>query len=71
VFDDAATQPFASVTPAMAPFTGTWRAEDALDPLIAGGPADGDSTLKVVDGARLDTGSIHAVSLRLTGFDAG
>jgi subtilisin family serine protease/subtilisin-like proprotein convertase family protein len=71
VFDDAATQPFASVTSAMAPFTGTWRAEDALDPLIAGGPADGDWTLKVVDGVRLDTGSIRAVSLRPTGFDAG
>jgi hypothetical protein len=56
---------------AMAPFTGTWRPEDALDPLIAGGPADGDWTLKVVDGARIDTGSIRAVSLHLTGFDAG
>jgi hypothetical protein len=68
VFRTAWRAPGAGVA---SPFTGSWRPDDALDPLIAGGSADGDWSLKVVDGARIDTGSIRAVSLHLTGFDAG
>jgi hypothetical protein len=67
VFDDAAAQPFASVTPGAAPFTGTWRPDDALDALLDG-PVDGTWTFRVVDSARLDTGAIRAVSLHVTGF---
>ena len=70
VFDDAATTAFDGVLASRAPFTGTWRPDDPLDPLLTDS-ADGNWTLKVVDGAARDTGSIRAFSLHLTGFDAG
>ena len=70
VFDDTAATPFDGLLAARAPFTGTWRADDPLDPLLTDS-VDGDWTLKVVDAAARDTGSIRAVSLHLTGFDAG
>jgi subtilisin-like proprotein convertase family protein len=66
-FDDAAAQPFASVTLRQAPFTGSWRAADPLDELLIG-PVDGDWTFKVVDMAPRDVGTLRAASLRLTGF---
>lgn len=69
-FDDAATTAFSSLTSARAPFTGTWKPDDPLDPLLAA-PVDGDWTLKVVDDAGADTGSIRAASLRVTGFESG
>jgi subtilisin-like proprotein convertase family protein len=69
VFDDAATTPFSSLLSTRAPFTGTWRPNDALDPLLASS-ADGDWTFHVVDAAARDTGSIRAVSLHLKGFEA-
>jgi subtilisin-like proprotein convertase family protein len=70
VFDDTATTAFDGVPAARAPFTGTWRPDDPLDPLLADS-ADGDWTLTIVDGAARDTGSIRAVSLHLTGFESG
>ncbi|KAA2261731.1 S8 family serine peptidase [Solihabitans fulvus] len=70
VFDDSAGTPFSSVTSSLAPFTGKWRPAKPLGALV-GQPADGNWTIKVVDAAAGDTGSIRAVSLRLTGYVAG
>jgi subtilisin-like proprotein convertase family protein len=70
VFDDAAATAFDGVPAARAPFTGTWRPDTALDPLLTAA-VDGEWTFKVVDGAARDTGSIRAVSLHLTGFESG
>jgi subtilisin-like proprotein convertase family protein len=70
VFDDAATTPFDGVPASRAPFTGTWRPDDALDSLLTDS-VDGDWTLKVVDAALRDVGSIRAVSLHLRGFEGG
>ncbi len=67
VFDDTATRAFQSVTASLAPFTGTWKPFEPLGGLLDA-LADGDWTFKVTDGARLDTGSIRAVSVELTGF---
>ena len=70
VFDDGAAAPFASLTSARAPFTGTWRPAEPLDPLLSAS-VDGDWKLTVVDAAARDTGTIRAVSLHVTGFVAG
>jgi subtilisin-like proprotein convertase family protein len=67
VFDDAATRSFQTVTASLAPFTGTWKPFEPLSGLLEAA-ADGDWTFKVTDGARLDTGSLRAVSIELTGF---
>jgi subtilisin-like proprotein convertase family protein len=67
VFDDAAAKPFATVPSTGAPFTGTWRPADPLAALLAA-PVTGTWTFKAVDSARLDTGTIRAVSLHITGF---
>lgn len=70
VFDDAAAAPFAPLAASAAPFTGTWRPAAPLDPLLTAA-VDGDWTFKLVDDAARDTGSIRAVSLHVTGFEAG
>jgi len=70
VFDDAAAEPFASLLSGRAPFTGTWRPAEPLDALLSA-PVDGDWRLDVVDAALRDTGTIRAVSLDVTGFEAG
>jgi subtilisin-like proprotein convertase family protein len=67
VFDDAAAQPFSSVTSTRAPFTGSWRPATTLANLLTS-PVDGTWTFKVVDTAGVDTGTIRAVSLHVTGF---
>ncbi|TDP92136.1 S8 family serine peptidase [Labedaea rhizosphaerae] len=67
VFDDAAANPFSSVTSGRAPFTGTWRPQDALAGL-ENGSADGTWTFKITDVAAGDSGSIRAVSLHINGF---
>jgi subtilisin-like proprotein convertase family protein len=67
VFDDAAAQPFASVTAGLNPFTGRWRPATPLDPFLDA-PVTGDWTFTVVDDAPRDTGSIRSVSLHVTGF---
>jgi subtilisin-like proprotein convertase family protein len=68
VFDDAATRPFTEATAADAPFTGTWRPNEPLTDLLSGA-VDGTWTFHVEDAADVDTGSIRAVSLHLTGFE--
>lgn len=67
VFDDAADAPFSSVTSANAPYTGTWRPAEPLGGL-RGEAADGTWTFSAFDLARLDTGTIRAVSLHLNGY---
>ena len=68
VFDDSATQSFASVPAARAPFTGSWRPAAGRFEDFLLQPVDGDWTFKVADLAARDTGSIRAVSLHVTGF---
>jgi len=70
VFDDAATTPFVGVLASRAPFTGTWKPFQPLISLLDGS-ADGNWTFKVTDGAALDTGSLRAVTIELTGFVTG
>jgi subtilisin family serine protease/subtilisin-like proprotein convertase family protein len=67
VFDDAAERAFSSVTSGLAPFTGTWRPVDPLSGLLVDA-VDGTWTVKVVDAANADTGSIRAAALHVTGF---
>jgi hypothetical protein len=67
LFDDAAALPFASVTASSAPFTGSWRPVDPLDPFLDA-TVDGDWTFHVVDAAPRDTGSIRTVTLYVTEF---
>lgn len=67
VFDDAAANPFSSVTSSNAPFTGTWRPNQQLNPL-RGAPADGTWKFFVRDTANVDVGSIRSVSLQLFGY---
>ncbi len=67
VFDDSAATPFSAATTADAPYTGSWRPDDPLSALLDS-PTDGTWTFTAVDTAFLDTGSIRAVSLHLTGF---
>ena len=67
VFDDASTTPFTTATAARAPYTGTWKPFEPLSGLL-NASTDGDWKLTVTDGAALDTGSLRAVSLELTGF---
>ncbi len=61
IFDDAAATAIASGT---APFTGSFRPESPLG-VLAGMPSYGDWTLKVVDSASNDIGSIVSWSLTL------
>ncbi len=55
------------MTSANEPFTGTWRPADPLAALRAE-PVDGTWTFSAYDLARLDTGTIRAVSLHLNGY---
>jgi subtilisin-like proprotein convertase family protein len=66
VFDDRASAPFKGVSGGLAPFTGSWRPEQAFDGLMGG--TDGTWTLHVRDTAGQDTGTIRAVSLHVSGF---
>ncbi|WP_260191035.1 S8 family serine peptidase [Actinophytocola gossypii] len=70
VFDDSAEQPFASVSAAQAPFTGTWRSVDPLAGLRTE-PADGTWTFTAYDLALFDTGTLRSVSLHVNGYAAG
>jgi subtilisin-like proprotein convertase family protein len=67
VFDDAATTPFSTVESEDAPFTGTWQPETPLSALL-GSSVDGTWTFNVSDNAGVDTGSVRAFSLHITGF---
>ena len=68
VFDDAADTPFDGVSSSLNPFTGTWQ---PLTPLAAlrASAVDGTWTFHAVDAAGIDTGSIRAFSLHITGFE--
>lgn len=70
VFDDDAERAFSSLLAAEDPFTGTWRPDQPLSPLLDESTT-GDWTFTVLDSAALDTGSIRAVSLAITGFEEG
>ncbi|WP_104480085.1 S8 family serine peptidase [Actinokineospora auranticolor] len=67
VFDDSAAATFASLSSAVAPYTGTWRPNQSLTPFTAV-QANGNWTYKATDGAAGDTGSIRAVSLHINGY---
>jgi subtilisin-like proprotein convertase family protein len=67
VFDDAAENPFSSVTSANAPFTGTWQPVSPISAL-RGAPVDGTWKFTAFDTAAIDTGSIRAVSLHFNGY---
>lgn len=67
VFDDEAENPFSSVTSTNAPYTGTWRPNSPLGAL-RGQPVDGNWTFTAFDTARVDTGSLRAVSLHINGY---
>jgi subtilisin-like proprotein convertase family protein len=67
VFDDAAADPFTDAN--TAPFTGTWRPADPLSGLMHA-PVAGTWTFTAVDTAAVDTGSIRAVSLHITGYQS-
>jgi len=65
VFDDAAEDPFSDAN--TAPFTGTWRPQDPLAGLM-NAPVAGTWKFTAADTAAVDTGSIRAVSLHITGY---
>jgi subtilisin-like proprotein convertase family protein len=67
VFDDTAETPFALALTGDAPFTGSWRPNEPLAPLLDA-PVTGTWAFKVVDTVEADTGSIRAVSLHITGY---
>jgi Subtilase family len=67
MFDDDAENPFADAESSDAPFTGSWRPDDALKPLVDA-PVTGTWRFKVIDDAFADTGTVRAVSLHLKGF---
>jgi subtilisin-like proprotein convertase family protein len=67
VFTDAATRSFQTATSADAPFTGNWQPADPLSTVV-GSVADGSWTFHVVDTAAVDTGSIRALSLHISGY---
>jgi subtilisin-like proprotein convertase family protein len=66
VFDDLASKPFKGISADLAPFTGTYRPQDAFGGVL--GAADGTWTFSVVDVASRDSGSVRAVSLHVSGF---
>jgi len=67
VFDDAAEEPFSDAD--TAPFTGTWRPADPLAGLM-NAPVAGTWKFTAADTAAVDTGSIRAVSLHITGYES-
>ena len=67
VFDDGAARSITSATSADAPYTGSWRPEEALSSLVSH-PADGTWTFNVADTVGIDTGSVRAFSLHVAGF---
>ena len=72
VFDDSAARSISAAVPGEGgdnPYTGSWRPESPLSAL-AGHSADGTWNFHVADQAALDTGSVRAFSLHLSGFVA-
>ncbi|MFN8017205.1 MAG: Ig-like domain-containing protein [Acidimicrobiales bacterium] len=67
VFSDAASSPISGATSANAPFTGSWKPAGTLA-AFAGQNPQGNWTLKAVDSASGDTGTIRAFSIQISGF---
>jgi subtilisin-like proprotein convertase family protein len=67
VLDDAATNPIQGIDPVGAPYTGLFKPANPLS-ILKGENPNGVWTLKVVDAAEFDTGSVRAFSLRFTTF---
>ena len=67
VLDDAAQLSIQAVTPAQAPFSGTFRPASPLSAFI-GEEAHGTWTLRASDSTRSDTGSVRAFSIETYGF---
>jgi subtilisin-like proprotein convertase family protein len=67
VLDDAAPTSIADVAIAQAPFTGTFSPQQAQS-VFAGDNANGTWILHVTDNAFIDTGSVRAFSISVSGF---
>jgi len=67
VLDDAATSSIQTVSASGAPWTGTFTPANPLA-AFTGANADGTWVLNVADAAFLDTGTVEAFSLTLSGF---
>jgi subtilisin-like proprotein convertase family protein len=67
VLDDAAVNSIQAVTSAGAPYTGTFKPANPLSAFIGEDP-NGVWTLTASDNAFLDTGSVRAFSLSVSGF---
>jgi subtilisin-like proprotein convertase family protein len=65
VFDDEAVTP---ISAGAAPFTGSFRPYEPLS-AFDGEHLSGTRTLKIVDNAGADTGSLNSWSLTTLGFD--
>lgn len=65
VFDDSAATSITSATPAMAPFTGSWRPMEPLS-VFNGMEASGKWTLQIQDDSPGDTGVLNAWSVEVT-----
>jgi subtilisin-like proprotein convertase family protein len=70
VFVDSATRSIQDALNTDAPFTGEWAPEEPLNSLL-GGTADGTWTFHVEDTAGVDTGSIRAFAVHVSGFVQG
>lgn len=70
VFIDSAGRSIEDALSSDAPFTGQWAPEEPLNSLL-GSNANGTWTLHVEDTAAVDTGSIRAFSLHVSGFVQG
>lgn len=68
VLDDTATSSIQAVLSSQAPFTGTFAPANAQS-AFSGDAKAGTWTLNVSDAAFLDTGSVRAFSLEISGFD--
>ena len=68
VFDDNATRGIQTALTADAPMTGSWLPAEPLSTFV-GHQADGTWTFNASDNAGVDTGSIRAASLHVSGFE--
>jgi subtilisin-like proprotein convertase family protein len=68
VFDDSAARSIDAAASTDAPFTGSWRPSSPLSALVTR-PGDGTWTFRVVDPLPIDTGSVRAVSLHVSGYE--
>jgi subtilisin-like proprotein convertase family protein len=68
LLNDDAPNSIQNVTVAQAPFTGTFKPKDLHSPVFAGDSANGTWKLHVTDNALIDTGSVRAFSIDVTGF---